>query len=66
MGDTSSTATPARISRAGAIRAAVAGAQAHEAGRKVTDCPHSSDSIVGRFYARQWRRGYGAAAAKTA
>lgn len=65
MTDTSSTTTtPERISRAGAIRAAVAGAKAHADGRKVTDCPHPTDSVVGRFYARQWRRGYGAAASK--
>lgn len=61
MSDTTSTttATPARISRADAIRAAVAGAAARDAGQPVTDCPHAADGgVVDRYYARQWRLGW--------
>lgn len=57
-------ATPERISRVGALRAATAGGEAQRAGADVTDCPHpATGTVVERFYAFYWRKGFRAAAA---
>lgn len=64
MTDTSTTPAPARISRTGALQAALAGGAAQRAGKDITDCPHPTgpgSTLTDRFLARFWVRGYGAA-----
>jgi hypothetical protein len=53
------TSTPERISRAGATQAAIDGGEAYRAGTPSTSCPHPIDgSVVQRFYALHWTRGW--------
>ncbi|HEY1176521.1 MAG TPA: Rmf/CrpP family protein [Phytomonospora sp.] len=56
--------TDEKMTRTGALRAAVAGGEAQRAGKPVTDCPHQATSPdpAARFLAHHWVRGWTAAA----